>query len=602
MAQTLSLTPEGNIRQMRIAPEQLIISGRSAPPGGPDPVSQIPAASIFETMLGTDLDMSNVSPREVYRWENDPKYGYGGDVHQQYIANAERIMDMPVVPTAAVRAIIGYSPVQAPQMTVRDVVRVAPTIAEVKAQAAYLADPGSAEKQAVYESIQQLNAQHYGGDGPRDTPHPMEQEVYNAFTAQRHDRSSPHLGTVVDEILGAVRAGTTGGRFEDDPSISQSELAELQAKYGEEANRMLTPGGAKNAQREMVFDFLSAAQSGSHLNPHFDNTAYLTAMVAPGWQNLGGGQNKGEMLEDPSALRGRMAMANWRLGQAMPTFEASADNPEKPYVVEAKNFNRLDPSSYQGIMALSENASWPYARNVYHPFQQLMGSAGERLALADGLLDMQPLQFQVDASNRSKRETPVRMDGEDYAANRATRTFVKDRDAAAADYLSTHAPVAVADAANAFGRAANKVIPHNTPALSRTPNEAMRTAYSLPYAMATSPANAVSMAVGAAGKSPLLIAGNLLKEAGDEVLEDAIIDPSNANPFRPAGGSAWMRPNVTVQDGMGGMRKRKDDELRAMFDPDNKEAWDRGVQETNATRARELRDQYQQWRAGTQQR
>lgn len=587
---------------------QLITSGASpppVPPAPPSPESQIPASSIYESVFGTDLDMSSFSPREVYRWENDPKYGYGGDVHRQYIANADKVMDMPVVPRNSLKAIMGMlTPPSGETITVRDLIKQAPTIAEIKAQADFINDLDNPEKEAAYEHIRQLNEQ-YAKSGE---PHPMEQEVYNAFTAQRHDRSSPYIDTVVNEILGAVKAGTTGGKFEDDPSISQSDMAEWQAKYGEEANRMLTPGGVKNAQREMVYDFLSAAQSGSHLNPHFNNTAYLTAMVAPGATAISdpamGGKmrQRREMLEDPSAYRGRMDMANLRLATVLPTFEAHAANPEKPYVIEAKNFNRLDPGSYQGIMSLSENASWPYARNVYHPFQQFVAGVGERLALADGLLDTQPLQFQVDASNRSKRETPVRLDGEDYAANRATRAFVKDRDAAGAEYLSTHLPAAVADAANAFGSAVNKVIPHNTPAWSRNPNEAMKTIYSLPYAMATSPLNALSMAAGAVGKSPLLIAANLLKEGADEVWEDAVTDPANANPFRPAGASAWMRPNAMVPDGKGGMRKRTDSELRAMYDPDNKEAWDRGVEETKATRDSELRGQYKQWRAGTQQR
>lgn len=596
MAQTLSLTPEQNIRQMRTPAPQPLVSG--VRPVAPFRVENyIPDANIFETVFGTDLDSSNLSQKETYRWHTDPSYGYGGEDHRRYIANADRLMKMPIIPVgAAMEATGGFLP-KKDAYAVEDIVAMAPDIAEWRAQADYLNDPQNQQKQAAYDQIRQLNEQYANSD----QPHPLVSEVYNAFTAQNHDRSSPHVANVVDEVLRTVRSGMTGGRHEDDPSISEEEFGPLLAQYGEEANRMLTPGGVNNAKREMVYDFLSATQSGGHLNPHFDNTAYLTDLVSPAptieYPKDGSFPvTRGGFLRDPSAMRGRMAMANMRLSQVLPTFGAYDADPSKPYVVEAQNFNRLDPYSWNGLMALSENASWPYARNVYYPFQPIMGMPSERLALADGLLDDAPYEFQVDVANRSQRETPIRMEGQDYAQNKATRMFVKDRLAASADYLPTHARAAIADTYNQY---TDDLYPHLKNKLSRQPYGWERTAYAMPNAITTSPPNAAMFALGAA-RAPVLATGmQIAKEGIDENVEDFLVNPGSADLFTKNNMSSWMRP-YPPRTLVGGrpeepVHRRTDEEYLSMFNPDNVAAWNQGVQETNERRGRELRNQYQQW-------
>lgn len=586
----------------------LVNSGRSpiAPPQPQLPYT--PPANTFESVFGTDLDATSISQRELDSWYADESYGYGGGEHQQYIKNVESLMDEPLIPVRAAAVSLGMQGLKKDggDVSLRQAMANVPFLAYHTANMALADDPGNPQKRAEAERMRVLWEQH--SENP-DTPHPVQQQVLAVLTGQRADRSSPYANKIASKLLDAVKAGTRGGKYENDPSITTDELASLEKQYGEEANRMLTQGGVANARREAAYDLLAAIHSGADRNPIFDNPSTLWSMFEPDARQpdygpaFGGFPQgmRGKAMYDKSAIRGRMTLANDRFARANQSFGQQGD---KPYVVNADNFNRLDPGSYQGLMRLSENASWPYARNFYHTLQPLAGDAWARQVLADSFDDDKPYQFQVDMLNMNQRETPVRFPRQTPQDSRQSRAFVQDRLRANAEYLPTHTRPMLADMFNSFGNAMQSVAPHNTANMSRKPYNWERVGYSLPYAIATSPPQVAMVGGGAAlaaakaGTAGLRAAGaGLLKEVIDENLEDAMIDPANADPTGKTQSTSWMRPYA--KDPATG-KNRTPEEMAAMFDPDNKEAWDRGVSETNARREQELREQYSRWKQATQ--
>lgn len=597
MAQTLSLSPSDNIRQQL----QILTSGRSPIQPPPPQDTTPPAANMFEALLGSDFDATSVSPREMSQWYGDSSYGYGGPEHQQYIQNATKLFDEPLIPVRAAAYIggaRGYGP-DSGDLSIRQVLENAPFMVEYQLNMELFKDPKNPEKKAAYERVRDINVR---AEASPDQPHPLASlgdEVLASLTGQRPGPNAQYAELLAKQILGSLKSGVKGGKYENDPSIAQEELADLTAKYGEEANRMLTPGGVKNAKREVAFDFLAALQAGSENNPNFDNMTWWMSSIAPGATGIGdpskGEQmrHRGEFTWDRSAMRGRMGLANLKLSRALPTFSEYEANPGKPYVLDASTLNRIDPGSYQGLMNYTSNASYPYARNVYHPFQPLVGDAWARADLAQGMTDMDPYRFQVQMLNNNQREAPVRMPGQDAAESRRGRDFVEDRLRANADYLPTHARPMLADMVNSFGNAMQSVAPHATPNMSRVPFNAERTAYSLPYAIGTSPPQAALVGLAAAKAPTLGTAASFAKEAIDENIEDAVIDPANANWFGKTQNTSWMRP---YQYDSSTGKPRTQEQMEEMFNPDNREAWDRGVVETHARRGQELQQMYDRWR------
>jgi hypothetical protein len=590
MEPTLSLSPTDNIRRQL----QLVNSGVN--PIQPPRQPEIPAANSFEAILGTDLDATSISPREMNRWYSDEEYGYGGDVHREYIKNVESLMDQPLIPVRAAAMSLGMRGLKRDggDVSLRQAVEMAPFLAYHSANMALADDPESPQKQAEAQRMLALWEQSL--ENP-EAPHPIKEQVLGALTGQRSSDMSPYAGKIAMQMLDAIKSGVRGGKNENDPSITADDLASLEGKYGEEANRMLTPGGVANARREAAYDLLASIHSGQDRNPTFDNPTTLWSMFEPDSRSPNYGPSfggfpqgmRGEALYDRSAIRGRMTLANDRFARANQSFEQGG---EKPYVVNADNFNRLDPGSYQGLMNVSENASWPYARNLYHPLAAAVGDPWARQILASNATDGDPYRFQVQSLNMNQRETPVRFQGQSPQESRESRAFVQDRLRANADYLPTHTRPMLADMVNGFGNAMQSVAPHNTASMSRKPFNAERVAYSLPYAIATSPPQ-LAMVSASAIKAPLAAAAALAKEGIDENIEDAVIDPANANPMGKTQWTSWMRPFAS--DPSTG-KPRTADELVPMFDPDNKEAWDRGVAETNARREQELSQQYDRWK------
>lgn len=576
---------------------QILTSGiRPIQPPAPQK-PYIPPANGFETLFGTDLDATTISPREWAQWYESEVPGskaYGGKEHQEYIANATKLLDMPLIPVKSAAEHGAFDARPGDDMTIRQFLQKAPMIAEWKANLEHSADPKNPKK---FDEWQYLVRNR----GNKELQAKIADDAFKSLTGQKYDQSTPYGKYAATMVLGAIKAGAKGGKHQSDPTITTEQHSEWKAKYGDEADRMLPPGGVANARREAAHDFLSALQDGPG-NTTFDNATYWASMLAPGPTAMNGAAdgpptiNRSQFTADPYSPRGRMGHANLQLARVLPTFEQSG---EKPYVVEAQNFSRLDPGTYQGFMNVSSNASWPYARELYQPLAVGVGDWG-RFGLMDGLMDSDPYRFQVDVANRTQREAPIRFPEQSVKESLADSLMAEDRLKANADYLSTHARPFIADAYNAIGAAVSKIAPNNNKPMSRKPYNWERTAYQIPHAIATSPPQ-LAMVGATALKAPSagVFALDLLKEGIDENIEDATLDPANASPFDKSQNSAWMRPyppGAMVDRPDGTRSERTEDEFRQMLDEDNREAWEQATKETHARRSAELEQRYNRWK------
>jgi hypothetical protein len=584
---------------------QTVVSGVN-PIAVPRQEPYIQPSGMLEQITGSDFDSSSLSPREMSQWYSNPAYGKDDAHHKRYIANAEKLLDQPLIPEAAARATLGYRMVYGDRtgdMTLREYMQMAPILAEYKALKAVKDAPDEQSKaSAKYElaGIEKANAAFEEASGPVTAEnvmeHPIARQAWGQLTGQNESWSSPVGKWVSGEMLGAIKSGVTGGKYETDPTVSPEQFAEMEGKYGEEANRMLTEGGLKNIQREAALDLLSAAQDTPGLNPHIDNASSVMSVVGHNLPYGGFPQGyRAAAMMDQSPLRGRMALANDRFERATKSFSDQAESPEKPYVVQADNFNRLDTGSYGGLLNAMGNSSWGYGRNIANPFSQFMGEAVTRSFLKDNLLDQRPLAFLQDVADKSFRETPIRLPGQTYEQNAETRNFVADRRAARHDYLPTHGRAMLADAYNGYK---NDLYPHLKHNISRTPTNFEATSYGLPQAIIESPIQ-IGMAAGSLGQSLPAFAATWANEALQENIEDKLQNPSGSRGwFDKREGSAWMKPDppgTPVMGDDGKPRRRTTSEYAQMLDADNTQAWEQGVEETNRRRYTDLTDQYRQW-------
>jgi hypothetical protein len=547
-----------------------------------------------ENILGTDLSME-VSPEERLSWYSSDKYL--SPQHRQYIDNATAFLDQPLAPKDAAKR-IGVNSDGDGDLTPRQLLDAIPVTVEYLEASREYDNDKSPENRERLDAATKPYLMYLAGQAQPFSETPAGQAVWAELTGQVYDRNAhPYAGNYARAMINAIGAGRTGRISENDPSMSQSEFDALQAKYGDEANRMLAPGGVTNARREAAFDFFSAMQEGEHYNPHID-TPSMAMTVARDFNNTPGGNDRWQTLMQPDAYLGRMQMANERLVNANEAFAQAEKNPEKPFVLQAQNTNRLDPASFGGLFNLAGNSSWGYGRNVQNPYQPVFGEMLTRSQLPD-----RGLEFFQDIGNRVYRENPIRPDAQAPEDFRKTREFALERRQATGAYPLTFGP-RVADAWN-------DATPDFFPRMSRTyPSPLTAPLYQIGPAVAQSAAQtgmiAVPMISGVAKATTGL--GALASAAGtlgkgylgeallDENMEAAIGDPQGIPGMAtPMEGNSWMSPIRPGGEVPGTGLKRTPQEYQRMLNPENREDWEQGVKETNERRLNQVRGQYQQW-------
>lgn len=570
-----------------------------------------------ENLVGWDMSM-DVTPKERWEWYTSSQYL--GDDHQKYIANAAALFDQPLIPPGAARKMGLVVPEGSDDLTPRQFLDQIPAIEMQRAYLESKANPGDPAAQAAWaQSLSNWMLATASGEGYSNTPEG--QAAWAALTGQIYNRKQhPGAAAHAKAVIDAIGAGRSNRTFEDDPSISQSDFEQLKAQYGDEANKMLTANGVKNAKREAAYDFFGAMQGSSQYAPHLDNASAALMAIAAGASPELEAANPAGVRESPQmkrmgdmmmpGLAGRMKIASQKLESAQGQFASAAQ--DKPFVTNASLLNRTDPMSYQGLYNLAGNSSWAYGRNIQNPYEPVLGESLTRAQLPD-----RNLEFFRDLNDRTFREAPIRPDSYTPEQFRETRAFTIDRRNSYGDYFDTFRPL-IADAYNdATLQGKSDPDKNPFPRMPRTyPTGLGSIGFQLIPSVGRSAAQSamiglpVAGEVGAAaigGRSALAAAGgagkSLLFQLPQEILQEGIEgvaqDPQGApGLFKTKTYNSWMQPHppgTMVDDGQGGLRKRTEDEYRRMLDPENRDEWNRAVEETKARRLQQARDQYEQW-------
>lgn len=571
-----------------------------------------------ENLVGWDMSM-DVTPKDRWEWYTSPQYL--GEEHRKYISDAASMLDEPLIPRTPARRAGWAGPDGEGDITPRQFLDSLPSIAYTQADAAMAADPKNPEAQARMQRATEQYLLHLAGAGKPFSETPDGQAVWAALTGQVYDRKAhPHAADYATSMIDAIGSGRTNRRFENDPSISQSEFSKLQQQYGDEANKMLTPGGVSNARREAAYDFFGAMQGTSQYAPHLDNaSAALMAIAAGTSQDMNSPATVAveatpqmKRMQDMMmpGLAGRMKIASQKLDNAKSQFANAGQ--DKPFVTSASLLNRTDPMSFQGLYNLAGNSSWAYGRNIQNPYEPVLGEL-----LTRSQLPKRNLEFFQDLNDRTFREAPIRPDSYTPEQFRETRAFTIDRRNSYGDYFDTFKPliadfynkVTLQDGANPsmnpFPRM-NRTYPTGLGSigLQLVPSVGRSAAQS---AMIGIPVAGEIGAAAIGGKSAAAAAGsagkNLLFQLPQEILEEGVEevaqDPQGApGLFKTKTYNSWMQPDppgTWLYDGQGGARQRTREEYQRMLDPQNRDEWNMGVEETKRRRLQQARDQYEQW-------
>lgn len=562
-------------------------------------------ASFPENIVGWDMSM-DVSDRERHGWYTSNQYL--GEDHRKYIADAESLLDQPLIPQAAAQD-AGWVGKKEGDVTPREFLDSLPSIEFTRASREYMADRGNPEKKAAYQQASRNRILAVANPVPFSET-PEGRAVWAGLTGQIYDRNRfPYADLYAKQMVDAIGSGRTNRANENDPSRTQSEFDQLQQQYGDEANRMLTPGGVANAKREAAYDFFGAMQGNSRYAPHLDNTSsWMNMLLAaastntdmPVTRELVQANDENpfmrrtqEMMQP--GLSGRMRIASSKLANAQQQFAAGGD---KPFVTTASLLNRTDPLSYQGLYNLAGNSSWAFGRNFQNPYEPVFGEMVTRSRLGD-----RNLEFFQDLNDRTFREAPVRPDWQSPEDFRETRAFTIDRRNSSGDYFDTFAPL-VADAYNStplgavapmqrtYPTGGTSIAYQMIPAIGRSATQS---------AMIGLPIAGQLASTGGAGAGAIIkgLATQYPFEVIQEGFEEATQDPQGIpGLFTTKTYNAWMQPNPPmskVRDADGNEYVRSVDEYRRMLDPRNKEEWNRGVEETKERRLQQAKDQYEQW-------
>lgn len=581
----------------------------------PDPLSQFISRApdqrtTAEKLTGGDWSF-DISPYEEQQWQANPELGYGGPEHQQYIANAVEMLDEPLIPEGYIRRLGFSSPeqwaanfggYQGGPMTPRQFLTGARSIELNAAHRNFVENPQDEAAVARFQAAVEAFSV------PDATPANVQSNPFtdpyaaSAFAALTGQGDKLGMGDVGRAMIDGLRSGTTNRVFEDDPTVTQSEFAELERQYGDDANRILTEGGQENLRRERAADFFAALQNN---NPNM-NIGSAVMAIGSGPKSMPaeqGTKHRFDVMMDPSSHRGRMEFANARLVAANQTL-----NPEQgPVLARAEAVDRLDPYSMPGFMGVTGNSSWGYGR-AYNQFAPLFGDAGTRSQLKQSFDDQRPLDFLADTYNRTLRETPIRPDWQNQKNFTDARAMSLRRQGdESLDYYSTFAPK-MADAWNESG------IPRFASLFNqdiRAPRsyfpEIVDSAVKMGPAVMKSPMQLGTIAAGVGGPALLQgggkasLLGGLSAAAGeafvDEPMENMMLGETNPMQLlSPVKGNSWLRP-YPPEPG-----KRTVSEYTAMFDPGYRQGWDKAVEETKERDFYDVNDQYGQWLRGNRRR
>jgi hypothetical protein len=519
-----------------LAPE-----GRAPVPWSPGPND----TGALERYTGSDFDMA-VSPNEYQSWYSDPKSGYGGPEHQQFIANFEEAMDQPAIPEKMVRAQVGdvmdiaaaVPGYEGGDMTMRQYLQAVPHLMQAQAFMAYAQDP-TPENKAKYVSIASVNQKSPPGSGSN----PIEFDVYAELTGQRYNRGVSHGTDGAEMLRTALQSGTRGSQFAEDNTVPQSQYEAWKQQYGDEADRMLPQGAETNAMRDRVYD-LATTMSDSPDTPARGIDSISAAMMLPfkpGEDDDPTG-NRYANLMDRSAPRGRMAISSerWNLGKP------KGDG--KPYVVDADAFGRYDPQSAAGLRNVLGNASFPIsaAQQAWYP---MFGDIGSQIVLQKQAGDTAPRKFIGDTNTNQSRVAQIRPDNVSPQDARETENWWNRWQSAGNDFWSAYISPKIADAENAIPLpkkpAQRTYFSPQVNDLVNLPQDMAKSA--IQTGMTLIPGLAAS-GRGLASAGRAVVAG-VADEAVENLYQSPLMDPQNAGQsFSPAQENSYIRRPVDVND------------------------------------------------------
>jgi hypothetical protein len=561
-----------------------------------------------EKLTGGDWSF-DISPYEQKQWETDPSLGYLGEDHRQYIQNAISMLDEPLIPIEYIQQLRLAAPEQLSQvfpgyeggdMTPRQFLSGARYLEASAAHRAWLENPSDPEAmQRFTDAAAAIQSPPEQGEGTELNPF-SDPYAANAFAQLTGQTSRPMLGDVGPMLINGLRSGTTNRVFEDDPSITDSEFAQLQKQIGDDANRYLSEGGQANLRRERAADFFGALRSEQQYNPNMNVGSAAMALFS-GPNSMPGGKgprHRFDTMMDPSSHRGRMQFANARLATAN---QVLSPGEGQPVIMQGDAVNRLDPYSMQGFNGITGNSSWGYGR-AYNQFSPLFGDIGTTPKLKQDFADERPLKFLAEAYNRSMRETPLRPDNQSPESFIDTRAMALRRQGdGMLDYYSTLGPK-MADAWNQSGvpEIVGRVTGQDITAPRAYFPQIVDSAVKMGPAITKSPMQLGIIGAGVGGPALLQgggrasLAGGLAGVASEALVEEPIEnmmlgETTPGELFSPVKYNSWLRP---YEPGTNGRTREHYDQ---MFDPQNKQQWDQAVQETEERDFQQVNDEYSKW-------
>ena len=357
-----------------------------------------------------DFSMS-ISPDEWKNWETVPSYGYGGKEHNAYVDAVNQALDVPSIPEKFVAANLpkgdkwpqffpGY---KGGDMTMRQMLTGLPWVMQRQAIVALALNPNDEEAKQQIKYFQ--NAEQVQAD------------VHAALTGSAHPRGNPYIQGAVNTLLGAIKSGTPGGEFEDDPARTQAEFDALKQKNGDQANFMLTPGGENNHRRQAVYELASALQDGEHTPSGVTTTQAIGNLVAGAFDTpgLGGATDRFYDLTNKSAPLGRinMALEKWGANRNGIVRDSQTDD-TPPAVVSGRTSEQYDPRTWNGFFKRLYNPAYPAGRNIAGAITPWASNIGTTLSLVPEAVSkegpagvLKPFAMQTDLANRADGVTPV---------------------------------------------------------------------------------------------------------------------------------------------------------------------------------------------------
>lgn len=355
-----------------------------------------------------DFSMT-ISPDEWKNWETVKEYGYGGPKHQAFIKAIDQALDVPAIPEKFV-ASMGIKPenldlyfpgYKGGDLTMRQYITAAPLL---------MVRNASSGRHIVKTLIEDL---HYLGKN-KDA---LQSNIHAALTGSSHDRGDPYTQQAVNALLSAVKAGTPGGGFEDDPARPQAEFDELQAKHGSKAHMMLTPGGENNHRRLAVYELASALQDGEHRPQGFTTTQAIGNFIGGAFEptkDSPANERFFTMMQKSAPLsRIDVAMQKWNTNKKG-IIPASQSDQGPPATVSGKMSEEYDPRTWSGFFKQMYNPSYAAGRNIFTPVNATIGDLGTTLSLIPHAMKQDgpaglvtPFMQQTDVARRAGAITPV---------------------------------------------------------------------------------------------------------------------------------------------------------------------------------------------------